>query len=362
MSRIALLSLLLLSMFLSTTGLVAQELYVSPQGEDGNPGTRQQPLATLQAAVDKALEGAGGTIWLADGTYPVMSGIQVKQTGKPLVIQAQARHQARVSGAKRVGQFRPLDSQTAQRLILPAVREHVLVADLRAQGFPALSQLPAHYQASGSEEVFWNGSPLQSARWPNEGFATFTEVIDAGASDPVHWVTREVYRPGSFRFPIDRPKQWDFSRGIYLHGFWCYEWSDEVLRAASYNAETGELRFAAKHTYGIGNPWKKGAEHQFYALHVLEELDQPGEYYLDRQQNLLYLWPPGEVDGAEVVISLCADPLLQATGVNQLTLQGLVLECGRNWGIQLRNWHWRMCERLCGAQHGTGWHFQLGWR
>ncbi len=137
---------------------------------------------------------------------------------------------------------------------------------------------------------------MQSARWPNDGFVEFDKVIDSGASGVTHWVSRTVYRPGSFQFPGDRAKSWDFSRGVWLHGFWCYEWSDEVPKAASYDpAASGELRLAAMHTYGIGSPWRKDSKHSFYALHVFEELDQLGEYYLDRQNNRLYFWPPGDV-------------------------------------------------------------------
>ena len=29
---------------------------------------------------------------------------------------------------------------------------------------------------------------------------------------------------------------------------------------------------------------------------MFEELDRPGEYYLDRQANKLYVWPPGDVN------------------------------------------------------------------
>ncbi len=45
----------------------------------------------------------------------------------------------------------------------------------------------------------------------------------------------------------------------------------EVMRAATYDAKTRELRFAAKHPYGIGNPWNKQSKRQFYALHVFED-------------------------------------------------------------------------------------------
>jgi len=322
------------------TPLFAAEVYVSGRGSDGNPGTKERPFASLQKAV-AALHGKGpGTILLAPGEYFVGDGIELDEAmsgkeGAPFVIRSQVPHEARVTGARGVKDFKPIAPEEAKSLISDEAKKHVLVADLKAQGFPPLAKMPDKFRAPGCEEVIFGDMPMQSARWPNEGFTAFTEIIDAGASDPYHWVSRKVYRPGSFRFPCDRPKLWDISRGVYLHGFWCYEWADEALKVATYNPETKELRFAAKHGYGIGNPRRKDSERHFYALNVFEELDRPGEYYLDRQANKLYFWPPGDVTKTPVRLSLCRKPLLKAVKVSNLVLRDLVFEDGCNWAVSL---------------------------
>lgn len=48
-----------------------QALWVSPSGSDSNPGTREAPMATLQAAIDAA-DGAGNgaDLYIAGGEYP----------------------------------------------------------------------------------------------------------------------------------------------------------------------------------------------------------------------------------------------------------------------------------------------------
>ena len=312
MNHIAILSLAF------AAGALASDVYVSPQGSDDSPGTREKPLASIRKALETVRGAEPATVWLAAGEYGVGDGLVLDAaSGGPLpavTIRSEIPHQARISGARQVTGFTAISPEEAVSLISEEARKNVRVADLKALGFPALATLPDAFRAPGCEEVIFNDMPMQSARWPNDEFTAFTEVIDAGASDPVHWVTREVYRPGSFRFPSDRAKLWDFSRGVYLHGFWCYEWADEVLKAASYNPESGELRLAAKHGYGIGNPWDKKSKRTFYALHVFEELDRPGEYYLDRVANKLYFWPPGDVNTTPVRLTLCRNPLFKAVG------------------------------------------------
>jgi len=318
----------------------AKDIYVSTSGKDANPGTEQAPLATIQKAVE-TMRGAGpGTIWIGEGTYHFEHGLVLGihdggTESQPLVIRGAGIGKTRLSGARAVKTLRPISAARARTLISSEAKKKVLVADLAGQGFPALDALPVQFRASGCEEVIFNDLPMQAARWPNDGFATFTEVIDSGASKITHWVQRNVYRPGSFRFPGDRAKNWDFQRGVWLHGFWCYDWCDEVLKAASLNPRTGELRFAAKHAYGIGSPHNKDSKRRFYAVHVFAELDRPGEYYLDRANNLLFFWPPGAVREGSVQLTICRQPLIGAAHAANIIVRDLTLENGRDCGIHM---------------------------
>jgi len=325
-----------------TLSATARDVYVAREGDDANPGTKEKPLASIPKAVD-AIRGAGpATIWIGPGEYYLEKGLTLgaQHAGtaeQPLILRGSEAGAVRLTGARTVGEFRPISADEAKPLVSAEAKRHVLVADLADQGFPPLAPLPDKHRDHGQEEVIFGDRPMQSARWPNDGFAEFDKVIDSGASGVTHWVSRTVYRPGAFQFPGDRARLWDFDRGVWLHGFWCYEWSDEVLKAASYDPASGELRLAAMHTYGVGSPWRKDSKHSFYALHVFEELDQPGEYYLDRQKNRLYFWPPGDVEKTPVRVTLCRQPLIRADGSAWLTFRDLTIENGCGAGIVISN-------------------------
>ena len=194
----------------------ARDVYVAKEGSDANPGTKEKPLASIVKAVE-AMRGAGpGTIWIGPGEYYLKEGLafDARHAGtakQPLVLRGTEPGNVRLTGARPVEKFRPITAEEAKPLISPQAKQHVLVADLEERGFPALRAMPEkHRESRPGGKSFFGDQPMQSARWPNEGFVEFDKVIDSGASGITHWVSRTVYRPGSFEFPGDRAKLWDF--------------------------------------------------------------------------------------------------------------------------------------------------------
>ena len=70
-----------------------------------------------------------------------------------------------------------------------------------------------------------------------------TEAHDAGAvaqrglgdHRPDHRVRRAAARrrnaaPGVFEYAGDRPARWKAAEGVWLQGYWCYDWYDETIR------------------------------------------------------------------------------------------------------------------------------------
>lgn len=83
----------------ATAAAQGAELYVAPDGDDGSAGTIDEPLATVQAAVD--LAEAGTTIHLREGTYAPAVNIQLLQSGtasQPITLRAHEGEHAVIDG------------------------------------------------------------------------------------------------------------------------------------------------------------------------------------------------------------------------------------------------------------------------
>ncbi len=305
---------------------------VSPSGRDSNPGTRRRPFRSLERARDavselKSVAGevpeGGVTVWLRGGRYAVTNTFELGEGdsgafGAPVVYRAWPGERPVLDGGCRVGKFRRVRDEAVLARLVPEARDHVRVADLRQQGVGELkAQVGYGYGVSNKRvrEVFHGGKPLQIARWPNEGQLKIEEV-----SDPTNQV---------FVAALERAKRWQGAKDIMASGYWKHLWALSTLQVEVDTEGGGSVRMIEKSNYGVreGQP--------FYLLNMLEEIDQPGEWYIDHREGLLYLWPAESLWFNPVVVSVWDKPFIVAKGVREVVFQGLELEYGQQHGIVL---------------------------
>jgi len=329
--------------------IAASELHVAPGGAADAPGTAAQPLADLAQARDvirdwkknDRLTPGGVTVWVHGGDYLrrqslALSAADSGTVDSPVIYRNRSGETPRLIGAMRV---KPADWHTvSDRRILArladSARGNVLRADLKALGISRFDPLGDRFRSlAGTPELFFNGQPMQLARWPNESWVTIERVVDRGSTGQ----DGKAPRGGTFGYREDRPARWSVEHGVWLHGYWCHDWSDECLRVASVDTENREITLAAPHGYGIGpsSSWNREPR-RYYAINVLDELDAPGEWYLDRRSATLYFWPPESIKDAEVLLSTLEQPLIVLEDCEYVTLRGLRFEASCGEGIVVR--------------------------
>jgi hypothetical protein len=172
------------------------------------------------------------------------------------------------------------------------------------------------------------------ARWPNEGeFAQIAGYPEA-ADRPDDHGGRLGELPGGFLYGGDRPRRWQDTGDLWVHGYWAYDWANSYERVVALDRERRLVKTGPPYGhYGF----RKGQ--RFYFLNVLEELDTPGEWFLDRRAGKLYFWPPPEGGGkgdAGAVLSVLDQPLVRLKETSHLILRGLWLEGTRGNGVEIR--------------------------
>ncbi len=290
-------------------GLEARELFVGPNGRDVNPGTREQPLTSLEAARDQLREAGAGkhTITLLPGTYPRTASFTLDQRDSGLTVMGEPG--ARLLGGQVVTGWKPATDPRLPEAARGKVMQVRLACDLgklNRRGF-GVNSSPAPL------ELLVEGDPQTLARWPNgEQFST----LAAGSE-------------GKFgvRVEAQRLARWARADDLWVHGYWTYDWADTCEKVAAIDLTAQTLATVPPHgAYG----YKAGQ--RFYAFNLIEELDVPGEYWLDRKTATLYAWLPGP---GETVISTLETPLITIANARNLTLERLILAGSRGDGIQI---------------------------
>lgn len=331
------------------TGLV---LHVAVDGDDGATGRDAQaagtdrPFATLQRARDeiRRIKQAGGlpdgaTVQIHAGVHELREPLALSEADSgtadaPIVWRAAGDGPVVISGGRRVMDFSAVtDAQVRQRLE-PAVRDRVRQADLNVL---AIDHFGKPDRIGERMELFFNDEPMTPARWPNDGFATVQDVLGVEPIE-VHGITGD--KVGRFTYTGDRPARWIDEPAVFLHGYWFWDWSDEMCRVESIDTGKRVISLAPPyHGYGYRNGQR------YYAFGLLCELDEPGEWYADSTSGHLYFLPPGPIDDGRAVVSVLSS-VIEIEAAAHVTWQGVTFEATRGTAMTVSGGE---CVRIVGC-------------
>ncbi|MBN8215066.1 MAG: right-handed parallel beta-helix repeat-containing protein [Spirochaetes bacterium] len=300
--------------------------YVSQDGRDSWTGDLPSPRSDLkdgpfrtleraQTAVrqwkrSKGLPPGGLGVELLPGLYELSATLQFSgedsgAPGTPVVWRGNPKEKPVLVGGKRIRGFKPF-------------RDKILKADLSAD-FPR----PEFRQ------LFFNGKRQILARYPN-----FDEKNPYGGG----W----AYVAGSMS---DREKP-DSKRSFKFREedkrAWAKPEEGEIFIYPGPNYRNNILPIEsvdiAKNLYNLS----RDADYAFrpvdryYVRNLMEELDAPGEWYLDAAAKALYFWPPTDIESG-VVLAPVLDRLLVAEGARDIQFRGFTLECAEDAAFLLTN-------------------------
>lgn len=330
-------SWLVVAMFAATCGLARADVYVSTAGSDTSPGTKDQPVRTLERARDcvrdqikqSAQSRKPITVWIGGGVYSIdrtleLGGDDSGVKDAPVCYRAEPGAEVRLVGGRQIpsNAFKTVQDATILDRLEPAARGKVVQADLKALSITDFGKVAENGKRG---ELFFNDEPLTLARWPNKGFVKIVNVTGGQKVDVRGTIGDAI---GKFTYDDDRPARWTGETDAWLHGYWFWDWAEQHHKVQAIDTATKTITLAPPyHTYGYRNG------QQYYAVNVLAELDSPGEWYLDRQTGLLCVWPPASLENARIAFSTLESPVIRLKGTSFVTLQGLTVEVVRGDGI-----------------------------
>jgi len=269
--------------------------HVSSSGDDANPGTEKSPLATFSGAlqaVRRKRKSAPVTILVYEGTYYLNAPLTFspQDSGSeqaPIIYAAAPGQQVTISGGRRlVCKWKPY-------------KDGILMAEVE----PGLE----------FTQLFVNGRRKIRARYPNydpsdpgkSGYIQAAGSISASTTNPYAGpnddMTYSAQAPRGVRFDpaTFSTKKWAYPEDAEIHIFQASYWGNLQWKIKAIDFGTNSIWFG-EGGQQIGAKWSThpaavSEQSRFFIENVFEELDVPGEWFLDRKKSILYYYPePGD--------------------------------------------------------------------
>ena len=331
---------------------LGQEFYVSPTGNDKSNGTAAAPVASLSKAqlLIKKFKAANPNyegeivVHIGAGNYELQAGFKLDETvtgskQTPIIWRGVNKDKVIISGGKKI------KGSAFKKVNDPAILMRVGKTAAAALYQVSLKQLGilnyGKHQSYGHGqpvvpaplELFFNNEPLTLAHYPNSGSIKIGKVLDKGS---VPRIGDTSNRGALFEYTDARHAKWAGQKNIWLQGTFNYGFADDNINIEKIDTLKKQIKLVTPHLYGLGN----GRDFQAYtAYNILEELDSPGEWWLDSQTGMLYVWPPSTLQAASITVSVLETPIVSIINQTYTTLEGLTIEAGRGMGIYMEGGH-----------------------
>ena len=309
--------------------LAAAELHVSPSGNDQGNGKAEAPFATLTKARDeiRKLKQAGlkesVTVWVHGGTYEMLQPLQLEpQDGgtedAPIRYLAVVNEKPLLIGARTVDDFQPYQGS-------------ILKADVTS----------LHLEKLTIRQLLFDGQRQPLARYPNVdpndplyGGWAFVQDIPKGNEESHKWKSECYVAEKDVR-------HWAHPEDVEMDVFAMYGWWNFIVPVKELDPVTRKLTLARDCGYDL-HPYNR-----YHVQNALEELDYPGEWYLDQRTHMLYFWPPQALTGHEVRVPVLDGFFKLKPNVKYVEISGLSFQGCIGTAVVLEN-----CEH-CAVNHCT---------
>lgn len=308
----------------------AEIYYISPNGNDSNNGSKQAPFANLETALDQiSIKRKNGnnelvTIFLREGAYNIKETFKLNSSLNNIVIKSVEGEKVSFNGGVNI------KSNFIQKENSP-YRYTVNLKEAGISNFGHLRNVGfARPYGSSWGEIFINKKEMHLARWPNKQMIPMGKVLDKGSVPRNNDFSN---RGGIMKYDSLRINKWVDEKDAWISGYFMWGYAEDMVAIDKIDIKNHTIKTKSATLYGYGDsqPWRN-----WYGVNIFNELDEIGEYYIDREKGILH-FISDEKNINSLEFSILEDPFFLIQGANNITIEGITFECSRGLGIAMDN-------------------------
>lgn len=308
-------------------------VYVSPTGNNSAAGTIDAPLRTLDGARVRVRElkaqgvEAIEVVFRGGDYFMRLTDFGAEDSGtkeNPIVYRAYENEVVNFKGSVPLDAkaLRPVEDEAALKRIKNGMEDKIVQLDLTAQGVSQADLFNPYpmggatsYGLNGTADynsIYIDGVELDLAQWPNgREYASWTNVIN----------------PYTIVYSDSEPDKWVNAQNFWIKAFNSYDFGE--TRAAVVSIDPVENTLSIPSNMTITNPYSK----RYKAFNLLEELDVPGEYYIDHSTMTLYLCAPYSMTNSTMELSVERECLVRVRNATDIIFSGITFTQSRGHGV-----------------------------
>ena len=297
-------------------------LHVSADGDDSLYGMNNSPVKTISRALELYKLGAAQEIFVHQGVYEEtlildedFSGITLKGIGEVIVRSPSVKIPA--------SEFKLVQENDALSSLPHTARGKVLVAE-----FPDCNiEYPSFTgnitkQNESYYKVYQNDIELTNARYPNGGgFATASGAL----TDSEDYSCEVIYYDDA-----DKLARWNDAKDARVSIFRMCGYNMSDVSLIKTDASDGSITL--DNPKGIKNHQEIGD--RFIVYNLLQELDIPGEWYIDCENERIYVFPIDNFNGLEIAKS--TESIIKIDSADNVRIENINFERTRGTGIEIK--------------------------
>lgn len=267
-------NIFLILLIISSVNIFAADIFVSPQGNDTNRGTKSEPKATLHAAMREARElrrlgkvkvNEPVCIYMAGGTYNIYEPVFIRPEDSgtetsPTIISA-------IRGEK------------------PIISGGIQIKGWKKEGKYWVAEVPSF---NGNRIIFrqlWiNGNKAVRARNVDD-FDKMDRIIRNDKKNEILWIPAKAVKG------LEKTENME----LVIHQMWAI--ANLRIKSIQIQGDSAGIKFHNPEArIQFEHPWpqpmvKEGFNSAFYLTNTIELLDQPGEWFHNTKNNKIYYIP-----------------------------------------------------------------------
>ncbi|MDY3928216.1 MAG: stalk domain-containing protein [Clostridia bacterium] len=319
-------------------------VFVSQKSNVNASGTKNDPFSSIVDAQNyiKSLKHGNGipeggiSVYVMRGEYYIDDTIRFNTTDSgspeaPITYRAYKDDDVTINGGIKLTwqDFERVTEPEILEVIYPEVRNKLYCVNLKKKGVKSLREITYMRMGGedteniGSQEFYVNGRRQTLSRWPNATMAyTGTVTVPGSGVGATFKVSENV--------PISR---WTKAKNPWMYGELKWSWACESVPIKI--DEQQKTITVQKRIYDSLESSKP-----YYVYNLIEEIDVPGEWYIDFDTYMLYWYPREDIDLKNAKMTVAAgmkDEMININGTQFLTLRGFNLEGTRGKGVKINN-------------------------